>query len=330
MAFSGATPYLEKGLSMKRLYTHFGDRIFAWALLLLALGVVALAVLMAYELYQGGSLALKRFGLLGFALGREWDPVIQKSFGAWPYILGTVIVSLSALLLSFFPALAAAIFAAEYAPRWLAQVINFLLDLMAAVPSVVYGLWGIFVLAPWIRDQVQLPLYMWAAEHAPWLVPILGVPTGYGLMTAVLILASMIVPYTAALARDAIALVPKEHREAAYALGATRWEVMRMAILPLARGGIIAGAFLALARAVGETMAVTMVIGNSHKLPYTLFGGAATMPSVIANEFTEAVEDLHLSALIAVGFLLFWVSMAVNFAAAYVLRRQERLVKGVL
>jgi phosphate transport system permease protein len=149
-------------------------------------------------------------------------------------------------------------------------------------------------------------------------------------MTAVLILASMIVPYTAALARDAIALVPKEHREAAYALGATRWEVMRMAILPLARGGIIAGAFLALARAVGETMAVTMVIGNSHKLPYTLFGGAATMPSVIANEFTEAVEDLHLSALIAVGFLLFWVSMAVNFAAAYVLRRQERLVKGVL
>ncbi|GAB5603296.1 phosphate ABC transporter permease subunit PstC [Thermus sp. FJN-A] len=315
---------------MRRLYTHFGDRVFAFLLLLLALGVVVLALLMAYELYQGGSLALRRFGLLGFALGREWDPVIQKVFGAWPYILGTLIVSLSALFLSFFPALAAAIFAAEYAPRWLAQIINFLLDLMAAVPSVVYGLWGIFVLAPWIRDKVQLPFYMWAAENAPGLLPFLGVPTGYGLMTAVLILASMVVPYTAALARDAIALVPKEHREAAYALGATRWEVMRLAILPLARGGIIAGAFLALARAVGETMAVTMVIGNSHKLPYTLFGGAATMPSVIANEFTEAVEDLHLSALIAVGFLLFLVSMAVNFTAAYVLRRQERLVKGVL
>ncbi|MGC8875615.1 phosphate ABC transporter permease subunit PstC [Thermus sp.] len=315
---------------MKRLYTHFGDRLFAFLLLLLALGVVALALLMAYELYRGGSLALERFGLLGFALGREWDPVVQKAFGAWPYILGTLIVSLSALFLSFFPALAAAIFAAEYAPRWLAQIINFLLDLMAAVPSVVYGLWGIFVLAPWLRDKLQLPFYLWAAEHAPGLLPLLGVPTGYGLMTAILILASMIVPFTAALARDAIALVPKEHREAAYALGATRWEVMRLAILPLARGGILAGAFLALARAVGETMAVTMVIGNSHKLPYTLFGGAATMPSVIANEFTEAVEDLHLSALIAVGFLLFLVSMLVNATAAYILRRQERLVKGAL
>ncbi|MDM7325367.1 MAG: phosphate ABC transporter permease subunit PstC [Thermus sp.] len=315
---------------MKHLYTHFGDRVFAWAILALAMGVVVLALFMAYELYQGGSLALKAMGLWRFITGTAWDPVIQKSFGAWPYILGTVIVSLSALLLSFFPALAAAIFAAEYAPRWLAQIINFLLDLMAAVPSVVYGLWGIFVLAPWIRDTIQLPLYMWAAERTPWLLPFLGVPQGYGLMTAVLILAAMIVPFTAALARDAIALVPKEQREAAYALGATRWEVMRMAILPLARGGIVAGAFLALARAVGETMAVTMVIGNSHKLPYTVFGGAATMPSVIANEFTEAVEDLHLSALIAVGFLLFWVSMAVNLAAAYVLRRQERLMKGAL
>ncbi len=315
---------------MKRLYSHFGDRVFAAFLLLLGLGVVVLALLMAYELYRGGSLALNRFGLLGFALGREWDPVIQKTFGAWPYILGTVIVSLSSLFLSFFPALATAIFAAEYAPRWLAQGLNFLLDLMAAVPSVVYGLWGIFILAPWLRDHVQLPLYMWAAEHASWLVPFLGVPTGYGLMTAIVILASMIVPFTAALARDAIALVPREQREAAYALGATRWEVMRLAILPLARGGIMAGAFLALARAIGETMAVTMVIGNSHKLPYTLFGGAATMPSVIANEFTEAVEDLHLSALIAVGFLLFWVSMAVNFTAAWVLRRQERLVKGAV
>lgn len=315
---------------MKRLYTHYGDRIFAWILLLLALGVMVLALLMAYELYREGNLALEQMGLWKFVVGTEWDPVIHKSFGAWPYVLGTVITSLTALALSFFPALAAAIFAAEYAPRWLAQTLNFLLDLMAAVPSVVYGLWGIFVLAPWIRDTIQLPLYMWAAEHTPLLLPLLGVPQGYGLMTAVVILASMIIPFTAALARDAIALVPKEHREAAYALGATRWEVMRMAILPLARGGIIAGAFLALARAVGETMAVTMVIGNSHKLPYTLFGGAATMPSVIANEFTEAVEELHLSALIAVGFLLFWVSMAVNFSAAYILRRQERLVRGVV
>jgi phosphate transport system permease protein len=175
----------------------------------------------------------------------------------------------------------------------------------------------------------MLPTYLWAAERAPWLLPFLGNPSGYGLFTAILILAAMVVPFTAALARDAIQLVPKEQREAAYALGATRWEVLRLAVLPLARAGILAGAFLALARAMGETLAVTLVIGNSHKLPYTLFGGAATMPSVIANEFTEAVEDLHLSALIAIGFYLFVVSFLVNLLAGYVLRRQEALARGV-
>ncbi|MER3450876.1 MAG: phosphate ABC transporter permease subunit PstC [Thermus sp.] len=313
---------------MKRLYTHFGDRLFVLALLLLASGVILLAFLMAYELYKGGSEALSRMGGWGFLVGRDWNPV-EGRFGAWPYVLGTLIVSLSALFLSFFPALAAAIFAAEYAPRWLAAIVNYLLDLTAAVPSVVYGLWGIFVMAPWLRDHLMLPIYLWAAEKAPWLLPFLGTPSGYGLLTAVLLLSAMVVPFTAALARDAIKLVPKEQREAAYALGATRWEVLRLAVLPLARGGILAGAFLALARAVGETMAVTMVIGNSHQLPYTLFGGAATMPSVIANEFTEAVENLHLSALIAIGFYLFLVSFLINLVAGYVLRRQEALARGV-
>ncbi|MER3603051.1 MAG: phosphate ABC transporter permease subunit PstC [Thermus sp.] len=312
---------------MKRLYTHFGDRLFVLALLLLASGVILLAFLMAYELYKGGSEALSRMGGWGFLVGRDWNPV-EGRFGAWPYVLGTLIVSLSALFLSFFPALAAAIFAAEYAPRWLAAIVNYLLDLTAAVPSVVYGLWGIFVMAPWLRDHLMLPIYLWAAEKAPWLLPFLGTPSGYGLLTAVLLLSAMVVPFTAALARDAIKLVPKEQREAAYALGATRWEVLRLAVLPLARGGILAGAFLALARAVGETMAVTMVIGNSHQLPYTLFGGAATMPSVIANEFTEAVENLHLSALIAIGFYLFLVSFLINLVAGYVLRRQEALARG--
>lgn len=314
---------------MKRLYTHLGDRFFASILVLLASSVILLALLMAYELYRGGGETLSQMGPLSFLLGADWDPVVEKRFGAWPYILGTLIVSLSALFLSFFPALAAAIFAAEYAPRWLAALINYLLDLTAAVPSVVYGLWGIFVMAPWIRDHFMLPVYLWAAENAPWLLPFLGNPAGYGLLTAILILSAMVVPFTAALARDAIQLVPKEQREAAYALGATRWEVLRLAVLPLARGGILAGAFLALARAIGETMAVTMVIGNSHKLPYTLFGGAATMPSVIANEFTEAVEELHLSALIALGFYLFVLAFFVNLLAGYILRLQEALARGV-
>ncbi len=302
------------------LYSRLGDRLFAWVVVLLALGVVLLAFLMGYELYRGGEEALKRFGLLGFLTGREWDPP-KGLFGAWPYVLGTLITSLAALFLSFFPALAVALFVAEYAPRWLAGVINYLVDLLAAVPSVVYGIWGIFVLAPWVREKIQMPLYFWAAEHVPHLLPLLGPPIGYGLFTAILILTVMILPFTASIARDAFALVPQAQREAAYALGATRWEAIRLAVLPYARGGVVAGAILALGRALGETMAVAMVIGNSHKLPYTLFGGAATMPSVIANEFTEAVEDLHLASLLAVGFFLFWIALFVNLAAAWLLRR---------
>lgn len=312
------------------LYRMLGDRFFAAFVVLLASGVVALALLMAWELYQGGSEPIRRFGFFGFLTGTEWDPVIAKQFGAWPYVAGTLVTSLGALALSFFPALAAAIYAAEYAPRWLASIINYLLDLTAAVPSVVYGLWGIFVMAPWLREHLYLPAYLLAAEKVPGLLPFLGNPTGYGMLTAILILAAMIVPFTAALARDAISLVPQAQREAAYALGATRWEVMLLAILPLSKGGIIAGAFLALGRALGETMAVTMVIGNSHKLPYTLFGPAATMPSVIANEFTEAVEQIHLDSLIALGFYLFLVAFVLNLLVGWVIRRQMQLTKGVL
>ncbi|MBI5811897.1 MAG: phosphate ABC transporter permease subunit PstC [Meiothermus silvanus] len=311
-------------------YSATGDQAFALLIALLASGVLILALLMAWELYSGGAEAIRRFGFFGFLFGTEWDPVIKKQFGAWPYVLGTVLTSLGALLLSFFPALAAAIYTAEYAPRPVAAVINYLLDLTAAVPSVVYGLWGIFVMAPFLRDHLYLPVYLWAAERAPGLLPLLGNPTGYGLFSAVLILAAMVVPFTAALARDAIALVPAAQREAAYALGATRWEVMRLAILPLSRTGIIAGAFLALGRALGETMAVTMVIGNSHKLPYTLFGTATTMPSVIANEFTEAVEQIHLESLIALGFYLFLVAFVINVVAGLIIRRQAALARGVL
>lgn len=311
-------------------YSTTGDRASAVLITLLASGVLILALLMAWELYSDGADAIRRFGFVGFFTGTEWDPVIKKQFGAWPYVLGTVLTSLGALLLSFFPALAAAIYTAEYAPRPIAAVINYLLDLTAAVPSVVYGLWGIFVMAPFLRDHFYLPTYLWAANHAPGLLPVLGNPTGYGLLSAILILAAMIVPFTAALARDAIALVPTAQREAAYALGATRWEVMLLAILPLSRNGIIAGAFLALGRALGETMAVTMVIGNSHKLPYTIFGGAATMPSVIANEFTEAVEQIHLESLIALGFYLFLVALVLNIIAGLIIRRQAALARGAL
>jgi phosphate transport system permease protein len=216
---------------------------------------------------------------------------------------------------------AVAVFIAEYAPRWLSKIIENLVHLIAAVPSVVVGIWGIFVFAPWMRDTLYMPVYMWAVDNAPGLLPVLGNPVGYGMATATIVLALMIIPFTTALTRDAIRLVPKEQREASWALGATRWEVIRMSVLPYARGGIMAGAILSFGRAIGETMAVAMLIGNKNTLPFTLIGPAATMPSIIINEFREAVENLHLSSLMAVGFILFLISLAVNLLAAYITRK---------
>jgi phosphate transport system permease protein len=303
------------------LYRWLGDRIFLVAVTLLGISVMVLAFLMAWVLYGEGAQAIRTFGFFGFLTNTVWDPAVRLEFGAWPFLFGTLVTSAVALALSFFPAIAVAIFTAEYAPGWLSQLIDTLVDLIAAVPSVVVGIWGIFVLAPWMRDTFYMPIYVWTLENAPDLLPILGNPVGYGMTTAIVVLALMIVPYTAALTRDAIRLVPKEQREAAWALGATRWEVMRMAVLPYARGGIVAGAILSLGRAIGETMAVAMLIGNKNTLPFTIIGPAATMPSVIVNEFREAVENLHLSSLMAVGFYLFLISLVVNLIAAYIQRK---------
>ncbi len=304
------------------LYRRLGDRLFSALVVGLALGVVLAALAIVWVLYQGGREALHTFGFLGFLTGSRWDAV-RGEFGAWPPLLGTLLTSAAALFLAFFPALSAALFVVEFAPRALKGAVAYLIDLLAALPSVVYGLWGIFVLVPLVRERVELPLFTWAAAHAPGLLAFLGPPTGIGMLSAILVLALMIVPYASALARDALALVPQSQREAMYALGATRWEVIRRVVIPYARAGIFSGVVLALARALGETMAVTMLIGNSVNLPYTLFGPAATMASLIANEFTEAEDDLHLSALIAVGFVLLLIALATNLVAAWVLRRMS-------
>ncbi len=304
------------------LYQRLGDRLFSALVVGLALGVVLAALAIVWVLYQGGREALHTFGFLGFLTGSRWDAV-RGEFGAWPPLLGTLVTSAAALFLAFFPALSAALFVVEFAPRALKGAVAYLIDLLAALPSVVYGLWGIFVLVPLVRERVELPLFTWAAAHAPGLLAFLGPPTGIGMLSAILVLALMIVPYASALARDALALVPQSQREAMYALGATRWEVIRRVVIPYARAGIFSGVVLALARALGETMAVTMLIGNSVNLPYTLFGPAATMASLIANEFTEAEDDLHLSALIAVGFVLLLIALATNLVAAWVLRRMS-------
>ncbi len=303
------------------IYRRPGDLLFTFLVVTLGISIILLTLSMAFVLYGEGSAALREFGFFGFVRGTTWDPAVQLVFGAWPFLLGTVTTSVMALLISILPAIAVAIFTAEYAPRWLANIIDNLIQLIAAVPSVVIGIWGIFVLAPWLRDTVYLPVFMWAESSYPQLLPILGNPMGYGMTTATIVLALMIVPYTTALTKDAIRSVPQEQREACRALGATRWEVIRMAILPYARGGILAGAILSLGRAIGETMAVAMLIGNKNTLPFTIFGAGATMPSVIVNEFREAVESLHLSSLMAIGFTLFIIALIVNLFAAYLTRK---------
>jgi phosphate transport system permease protein len=304
----------------KAIYRRLGDNAFQTVVVGLGITIMLLAVTLAWVLLSDGWEPLRIFGFLGFLTGTTWDPV-QNDYGTWPFIVGTLITSVAGLALSFFPALGVAIFTAEYAPRWLASIIDTIVDLLAAIPSVVVGIWGIFVLVPFLQNNVYLPVYFWTFEHAPQLLPVLGPPAGYNLVTATIVLALMIVPYTAALARDSIRLVPRSQREAARALGATRWEVMRMAVIPYARGGIVAGAILSFGRAIGETMAVAMLVGNSNTLPFTLFGPAATMPSVIVNEFREAVENLHLASLMTVGFYLFLISLVVNLIAAWMQRR---------
>jgi len=301
-------------------YRWLGDRIFQTIIVGLGLVIMALAVMLALVLLRDGWSPLESFGFFGFLTGTSWNPVTGVH-GTWPFMVGTLVTSVAALALSFFPALGVAIFVAEYAGKTVGAMISYTVDLLAAIPSVVVGIWGIFVLVPFMQNNLYLPVYLWTLENAPQLLPVLGAPAGYNLVTATLVLALMIIPYTTALARDAIRLVPREQREAARALGATRWEVMRLAVLPYARSGIIAGAILSFGRAIGETMAVAMLVGNSNRLPFTFFGPAATMPSVIVNEFREAVENLHLASLLAVGFYLFLISLVVNLVAAFVQRR---------
>ncbi|MDX2006929.1 MAG: phosphate ABC transporter permease subunit PstC [Meiothermus sp.] len=303
------------------LYRAFGDRLFVYAVIALCAVIIGIVVLMGWQLAAGGSAAWARFGLLGFVGGTTWDPV-ANIFGAWPFIVGTFVTSVAALVLAFFPALAVAIFAVEYAPRWLGQALQYSLELLASLPSVIYGLWGLLVLAPAVRG-VQQNVMVWALENQiDWLPPILGAPVGIGMTTAVIVLSVMVIPYAASLAKDSIALVPSAQREASYALGATKWEVIKNAVLPYARGGILAGIILGFTRALGETMAVVMVIGNSKNLPFTLFGSATTIPSAIVNEFGEA-QGLQLSALLALGLILFVISGLMNLLAAWIVKRMS-------
>jgi phosphate transport system permease protein len=298
----------------------YGDRIYQAVITTFAVFIPVLLVLIAVSIGLAAWPALSRSGL-SFITGSKWD-VAEGQFGAAPAIYGTIVSSAIALLLATPLALGVSIFLSEIAPKWLRQPVAFLVDLLAAVPSVVYGLWGIFVLIPLLRDPV-----------APFLRDTLGLGKtplfsgpnyGYSMLAAGIILAIMILPFISAVTREVLVAVPRSQREAALALGATRWEMIRDAVLPYARSGIIGGIILGLGRALGETMAVTMLIGNRAEISASLFAPGYTMASLIANEFSEATNDLHLSALMAVGAVLFVVTLIVNAIARWLVWRVTR------
>jgi phosphate transport system permease protein len=274
-------------------------------LLLSALAILILLVAIFLSLLFQSIDSLKLFGF-SFVVRKTWDPV-SGNFGALPFLVGTLLTSFLALLISFPFSLALAIFIGEYYKEGiLHSVIKNVTDLLAGIPSIIYGFWALFVLVPIVRGfQVKFGIF----------------PYGVGIFTASLILSVMIIPYSASISREVISLVPSDIKEAAFSLGATRQEVITKVVLPYARSGIGAGALLALGRALGETMAVTMVIGNSNLLPKGLFSPGNTMASVIANEFTEATGRLHISSLLEVGLLLFLVTLVINVMGKYIIRK---------
>ncbi len=297
-----------------------GDRVYRIVITAFAVFVPLLLCLIAIEVGRAGWPAVQRFGL-SFLTSSTWDPVAGV-YGAAPAVVGTILTSFLALLIATPLALGAAIFLAEFAPGWLRQPVAFLVDLLAAIPSVVYGLWGIFVLVPLLRTYV-MP-FISDTLGLGRLALFAGPAYGNSVLAAGVILAIMVLPYIAAVSREVLLAVPRSQREAALALGATRWETIVGAVLPYARVGIFGGVILGLGRALGETMAVTMVIGNSHDMSLSLFHPGYTMASLIANEFSEATDDLHLSALMAVGLVLFVVTLIVNAIARWLVWRVSR------
>ena len=303
---AAAAPRIE--LHTSRISKYL-DGIFRYSLLICSFSVIAVMALFFFELTSRSKLSIARFGF-SFFTGNTWDPV-SGDFGAMPFIYGTLVSSLVALVLAVPLAVGVAVFVTELCPRHLRGIISFTVELLAAIPSVIYGLWGIFVLAPLLRNYVQ----PWLAKYFGWTEIFSGPAYGIGMLAAGIILAIMIIPIIASITREVLVAVPQSQREAVLALGATRWEMVRMAVLRNARVGIMGGIILGLGRALGETMAVTMLIGNRPEVAKSLFAPGYTMASVIANEFSEATDDLYLSALVEIGLALLIVTVIVNACA---------------
>jgi phosphate transport system permease protein len=298
---------------------HAGDRIFAGTVRALSLALAGLLVMIAVFLWLRAQPAFHKFGV-AFLGTSVWDPV-QEQFGALPVIFGTIVSSLIAVAIAAPLSVGIALFLNEIAPRRIADAVGFLVQMLAAIPSVVYGLWGVFVLAPWLRTGVEPVL-----GRTLGFIPLFqGPPYGVGMLAAGVILAIMITPTISSISREVFSAVPRGQREAALALGATRWEMMRLSVLRASRAGVIGAIILGLGRALGETMAVTMVIGNRAAISASLFAPGQTMASVLANEYAEATSDMHLSALAAIGFALFLVTFVLNSLARLLVWRMTRL-----
>lgn len=312
--------------SQRRLWRgrNTGDGVFRIASLIFALAIIGLAAALAVEMVRGSWPALIQFGWQ-FVVSSVWDPVAEH-FGALPFIYGTLVSSFLALLMATPVSLGAAVFLSELAPAWVRSPLSFMVELLAAIPSVVYGLWGIFVLAPWLRSSIE----PWLSAHLGFIPLFSGPAYGIGMLAGGMILAIMIIPTITAISREVLLAVPNSQREAMLALGGTRWETISRVVVPYARAGIVGAIILGLGRALGETMAVTMVIGNRPEIALSLFAPGHTMASAIANEFAEATSDLYLSSLIEIGLILFAVTVLLNVVARLLVWRVARGPQGVM
>jgi phosphate transport system permease protein len=311
---------VERARMLNRL--RLGDKAFRLTTRIAALAVLGLLGGVIVSLIGGAVPALSEFGL-GFLVDQSWNPVTER-FGALAPIYGTIVTSLIAMLFAVPLGLGIAIFLTEVCPRWLRRPIGIAIELLAGIPSIIYGIWGLFVFAPFLQQTLQ-PALIDLFGPIPVLSSLFeGPPYGIGMLTAGLILAIMVLPFICAISRDVFEVVPTVLKEAAYGVGATRWEVVRNVVIPYARVGVIGGVMLGLGRALGETMAVTFVIGNAHKVSSSILAPGTTISATIANEFTEAVGDLYTSSLIALGLILFVITFIVLAIARYLLLRIER------
>ncbi len=305
---------------MKRLLFNSrvnGDWLFAQLLRLISICLGILLVSIGYYLFQGAGPALQKFGW-SFVVTSTWDPV-QEIFGAAPVIYGTLVSSSIAVLISAPLSIGIALFINELLPPRIGKIIGFLIEMLAAIPSVVYGLWGIFVLAPWLRTTLEPFL----SSHFGWIPLFHGAYYGVGMLTAGIILSIMITPTIFTISREIFKTIPNAQREAALALGATRWEMMWLSVVKSSKSGVGGAVILGLGRALGETMAVTMVIGNRSEISASLLAPGQTMASVIANEYAEATSSIHLAALIEIGLVLFTVTFLINcFARIFIFNRK--------